>query len=62
MLDGTTLRCGAPAAVARRGAGVTVALEGLARAAAHRAALDAVGAYAFYGRTTGVGANYREAV
>jgi Aromatic amino acid lyase len=51
------------AAVARRGAGVVAAPDGLARAAAaHRAAFDAVGAYAFYGRTTGVGANYREAV
>ena len=63
MVDGTTLRCDSLAAVARRGAEVAAAPEGLARAAAaHRAALDAVGTYAFYGRTTGVGANYLEAV
>jgi histidine ammonia-lyase len=55
-VDGVTLSGAAVAAVARRGAPVTVAPAGLARAVASRAAaLEAVGA--FYGRTTGVGAN-----
>ena len=63
VVDGSTLRCDTLATVARRGVRVTVAPEGLARAAAARqAALDAVGAYAFYGRTTGVGANHRVVV
>ena len=62
-LDGVTLRCDTLAAVARRGVPVTAAPEGVARAAAaHQAALDAVGAYAYYGRTTGVGANHAVAV
>lgn len=62
-MDGATLACDTLAAVARRGVPVATAPEGLARAAeAHRAALDAVGAHAFYGRTTGVGANHRVAV
>ena len=63
VLDGATLRCDTLAAVARRGVPVTAAPDGVARAAAaHRAALDAVGAHAFYGRTTGVGANHGVAV
>jgi histidine ammonia-lyase len=63
VVDGATLRCDTLAAVARSGVRVTAAPEGVARAAAaHRAALDAVGAYAFYGRTTGVGANHHVAV
>jgi histidine ammonia-lyase len=62
-VDGATLSCAAVAAVARRGAPVTVAPSGLARAvASHEAALAAVGRYAFYGRTTGVGANNRVTV
>jgi histidine ammonia-lyase len=57
-VDGATLSCAAVAEVARRGAPVAVAPSGLARAvASHAAALAAVGRYAFYGRTTGVGAN-----
>jgi histidine ammonia-lyase len=57
-VDGTSLSCAAVAAVARGDAPVAVAPSGLARAAAARtAALAAVGRYAFYGRTTGVGAN-----
>jgi histidine ammonia-lyase len=60
IVDGAALSCAAVAAVACRGARVTVAPEGLARAAAaHRAALAAVGRDAVYGRTTGVGANGR---
>jgi histidine ammonia-lyase len=56
--DGATMSCAAVAAVARRGATVTIAPEGLARAeASHRVALAAVGRDALYGRTTGVGAN-----
>lgn len=63
VLDGATLRCDTLAVIARRGVPVTVAPEGAARAAAaHRAALGAVGAHAFYGRTTGVGANHAVAV
>jgi histidine ammonia-lyase len=63
IADGATLGAAAVAAVARRGARVAVAPEGLARAAAaHRAALAAVARDAFYGRTTGVGANGRVAV
>jgi histidine ammonia-lyase len=63
LADGITLTCDALAAVARGGAPVAVAPEGLARAAAaHQAARGAVDASAFYGRTTGVGANHRVAV
>lgn len=63
VLDGATLRCDTLAAVARDGAPVTVSPDGVARAAAaHRAALSAVGWHAFYGRTTGVGANHAVAV
>src|ERR1700722_19693381 len=63
VVDGATLRCDTLAAVARRYVQVAAAPEGLARAAAaHRAALDAVGAHAFYGRTTRVGANHQVAV
>jgi histidine ammonia-lyase len=55
-LDGATLSCADVVAVARDGAGVTVADEGMARAAAaHHAAISALGP--IYGRTTGVGAN-----
>jgi len=62
-LDGATLRCAEVAAVGRRGAPVAVAADGLARAAAsHAAARNAVGTGAFYGRTTGVGANSGERV
>lgn len=62
-LDGATLDCAAVAAVARPGARVAVAPDSLARAAAsHRAALAAAGRGAFYGRTTGVGANREVAV
>jgi histidine ammonia-lyase len=62
-LDGARLTCTAVAAVARRGAAVAIAPEGLARAAAsHRVALAAIGRDALYGRTTGVGANGRVAV
>jgi histidine ammonia-lyase len=62
-VDGATLSCAAVAAVARRGATVTIAAEGLARAAAsHRVGLAAVGRDALYGRTTGVGANGKVAV
>src|ERR1700679_2635154 len=60
IMDGATLSCAEVAAVARRGARVTVAPGGLERAAAsHQAAPAAVGRHAFYGRTTGVGANGR---
>ena len=63
IVDGGTLGCAAVAAVARRGARVAVAPGGLARAvASHEAALAAMGRYAFYGRTTGVGANSRTTV
>jgi histidine ammonia-lyase len=63
IVDGATLSCAAVAAVARRSARVAVAPSGLERAAAsHRAALAAVGRDAFYGRTTGVGANGRVTV
>jgi histidine ammonia-lyase len=63
MVDGATLSCAAVAAVARRSARVTVAPSGLARAvASHEAVLAAVGRDAFYGRTTGVGANGRVTV
>jgi histidine ammonia-lyase len=63
IVDGAMLTCAAVAAVARRGAPVTVAPSGLARAfASHQAALAAVGRDAFYGRTTGVGANGRVTV
>jgi histidine ammonia-lyase len=49
--------------VALCGARVTIAPEGLARAAAsHRAALEAMARDPFYGRTTGVGANGKVAV
>ena len=59
-VDGVTLSCAAIAAVARQGARVTVATSGFAAAvASHEAALAAVGRDAFYGRTTGVGANSR---
>jgi histidine ammonia-lyase len=59
-LDGATLTCTGLAAVARSGASVAIAADGLARAAAsHQAALTAVGRDTFYGRTTGVGANGR---
>lgn len=59
-VDGGTLGCAAVAAVARRGTPVTVAASGLARAvASHQAAMAAMGRHAFYGRTTGVGANSR---
>jgi len=59
-MDGTTLSSATVAAVARAGARVSIAPAGLARAAAsHRAALAAVDGGAFYGRTTGVGANGR---
>jgi histidine ammonia-lyase len=62
-VDGATLNCATVAAVARRGATVTVAREGLARAtASHRVAMAALGRDAFYGRTTGVGANNKVAV
>jgi histidine ammonia-lyase len=62
-LDGATLSCAAVAAVARQAATVTIAPEGLARAAAsHRVAMTAVGGDALYGRTTGVGANGKVAV
>jgi histidine ammonia-lyase len=62
-VDGATLGCAAVAAVARRGTPVAVAPDGLARAVASRdAALKAVGRYAFYGRTTGVGANNKVTV
>jgi histidine ammonia-lyase len=62
-VDGATLSCAAVAAVAHRGVGVTVAPEGLARAAAsHRVARAALGRDALYGRTTGVGANGKVAV
>jgi len=62
-VDGATLTCAAVVAVARRSAPVTIAPEGLARAAAsHRAGLAAIGRDALYGRTTGVGANGRVAV
>jgi histidine ammonia-lyase len=60
VLDGATLDCAALSAVARGGARAIVAPDGVARAAvAHQAALAAVGREAFYGRTTGVGANNR---
>ena len=60
IMDGATLSCAEVAAVARRGTRVTVAPGGLERAtASHQAALAAVGRNAFYGRTTGVGANGR---
>ncbi len=60
VLDGATLSCAAVAAVARSSARVAIAPDGLARAAAsRRAALAAMGRGAFYGRTTGVGANGR---
>jgi histidine ammonia-lyase len=63
IVDGATLSCAAVAAVARWGARVSVAPGGLARAvASHQAALAAVGRDAFYGRTTGVGANGRVTV
>jgi len=63
IMDGATLDCATLTAVARAGVRVVAAPGGLARAAAaHRAALDAVRAYAFYGRTTGVGANHHVAV
>jgi histidine ammonia-lyase len=63
IVDGASLGCDAVTAVARRGARVVIAPEGLARAAAgHQRALAAVGRDAFYGRTTGVGANGRVAV
>lgn len=63
IMDGATLSCAEVAAVARRGARVTVAPGSLERAAAsHQAALAAVGRHAFYGRTTGVGANGRVTV
>jgi histidine ammonia-lyase len=62
-LDGATLDCAAVAAVARRGSAVTIAREGLERAAAsHRLAMTALGRGALYGRTTGVGANNKVAV
>src|SRR3984957_10486089 len=62
-MDGTTLSCAGVAAVARGGARVAVAPEGLARAAAaHQAALEAAARSPFYGRTTGVGANGMMAV
>ena len=62
-VDGSTLTCSAVAAVARRDAAVTIAPEGLARAAAsHQVALAAVSQGALYGRTTGVGANNKVAV
>ena len=63
IMDGTALNGAALAAVARAGARVSLAPPGLARAAAaHKAALTAVERDAFYGRTTGVGANNRVAV
>ena len=63
MVDGATMSCAAVAAPARPGARVAVAPEGLARAAAsHAGALAAVGGSAFYGRTTGVGADSAVAV
>ena len=63
IMDGTTLSCAGVAAVARGGARVAVAPEGLARAAAaHQAALEAAARSPFYGRTTGVGANGMMAV
>jgi histidine ammonia-lyase len=63
VVDGTTMSCAAVAAVARPGTRVAVAPEGRARAAAaHAGALAAVGGGAFYGRTTGVGANSAVAV
>ena len=62
-VDGATLSCAGVAAVARRGARVSIAPEGLARAAAsHQVGLTAVGRDAVYGRTTGVGANGKVAV
>jgi histidine ammonia-lyase len=58
VMDGATLSCAGVAAVARGGARVAIAPDGLARAAAaHRAALEAAARSPFYGRTTGVGAN-----
>ncbi|HEX8007863.1 MAG TPA: aromatic amino acid lyase, partial [Trebonia sp.] len=58
VMDGLTLTCAGVAAVARSGARVSIAPEGLARAAAaHRAAIEAAARGPFYGRTTGVGAN-----
>ena len=63
VVDGATMSCADVAAAARRGVRAAVAPEGLARAAAsHAAALAAVGGSAFYGRTTGVGANSAVAV
>jgi histidine ammonia-lyase len=60
IVDGAGLSCDIVTAVAYRGARVAIAPEGLARAAAaHRAALAAVGRDAVYGWTTGVGANNR---
>jgi histidine ammonia-lyase len=61
--DGATLTCADVVAVARRGATVTIAPDGLARAvASHQVSLAAMGGAALYGRTTGVGANGRVAV
>ena len=63
VVDGATMSCADVAAAARPGARAAVAPEGLARAAAaHAGALAAVGGSAFYGRTTGVGANSAVAV
>jgi histidine ammonia-lyase len=63
VIDGAGLGCASVTAVARRGARVVIAPDGLTRAAAaHRMALAAVGRDAFYGRTTGVGANGKVAV
>jgi len=63
IVGGGMLGCTAVAAAARRGVRVTIAPEGLERAiASHEAALAAVGRDAFYGRTTGVGANSRMTV
>jgi histidine ammonia-lyase len=57
-VDGATLSCPAVAAVACQGAAVTVSHDGFERAvASHRVAMAALGRGAFYGRTTGVGAN-----
>ncbi|MGD0698500.1 MAG: aromatic amino acid lyase [Trebonia sp.] len=63
MVDGATLSCAVVAAAARRGVPVAVAPTGLAQAvASHEAALAAMARHAFYGRTTGVGANSRMTV
>jgi histidine ammonia-lyase len=62
-MDGTMLSGSAVVAVARHGVRVAIAPAALDRVgASHRVALRAVGRDAFYGRTTGVGANSKVAV